>query len=82
MAYDDRYIKTKIRAIGDEVYTNFCHLNVPQDDIEYESFTFISFDSLFAYEQKYYLQVHLDNCAYKTVNKQITDYLDEKHFED
>ena len=55
---------------------------MPQDDIEYESFTFISFDSLFVYEQKYYLQVHLDNCAYKTVNKQITDYLDKKHFED
>ena len=32
--------------------------------------------------QKYYLQVYLDNCAYKTVNKQMTDYLDKNLFED
>ena len=32
--YDDGYIKTKIRAYGDEVYTNFRGLNVPEDDIE------------------------------------------------
>ena len=29
--YDDRYIKTKIRTYGDEVYTNFRGLNVPED---------------------------------------------------
>ena len=43
--YDARYIKTKIRATGDKVYTNFYGLNVPEDDIECESFTVIS-DSL------------------------------------
>ena len=30
--YDDRYIKTKIRTFGDKVFTNFCALNVPDDD--------------------------------------------------
>ena len=29
--YDDRYIKTKIRTYGEEVYTNFRGLNVPED---------------------------------------------------
>ena len=38
--YDDRYIKTKIITHGDKVYTNFCGLNVPENDVEYESFTF------------------------------------------
>ena len=66
----------------DNVYANFCGLNVPEDDIECESFTVISIDSLLVYENKYYLQVYLDNCAYKIVNKQMTDYLDEKVFED
>ena len=47
-----------------------------------ESFTVISIDSLLVYENKYYLQVYLDNCAYKTPNKQITNYLDENLFED
>ena len=80
--YDDRDIKTKIRTYGDKVYTNFRGLNVPEDDIECESFTVISIDSLLVYENKYYLQVYLDNCAYKIVNKQMTDYLDENIFED
>ena len=53
-----------------------------EDDIEFESFTVISIDALLVYENKYYLQVYLDNCAYKIVNKQITDYLDENVFDD
>ena len=61
--YDTRNIKTKIRTYSDQVYSKFCGLNVPEDDIDCEYFTAISFDSLLVYENKYYLQVFLDNCA-------------------
>ena len=71
--YDDRYIKTKIRTYSDKVHTNIRVLNVPEDDI--------SIEFLHVYENKYYLQVYLDNCAFKIVNKQMTDYLDENLFE-
>ena len=50
--YDDRYIKTKIRTYGDKVYTNFRGLNVAEDDIEHESFTVISIDSLLLFDNK------------------------------
>ena len=80
--HDDRHIQTKIRLFCDKVYANFCGLNVPEDYIECESFTAISFDSLLAYDKKFYLQVYLDNCAHKIVNKQMIDYLDENSFED
>ena len=73
--YDDRCIKTKIRTFTDKVYANFCDLNMPKDDIEYESFTVISIDYLLVYESKYYLQVCLDNCVYNIVNRQMADYL-------
>ena len=56
--YDDRYIKTKIRTFGDKVYANFRGSNVPEDDMECESFTAISIDSLVVYDKKYYLQVY------------------------
>ena len=72
-AYDDRYIKVKIRTYGKKVCTKFHGFNVPEDDIECESFTVISI----VYENKYYLPVYLGNCAYKTANKQMADYLDE-----
>ena len=39
-------------------------------------------DSLLVYEIKYYLQVYLNNCAYETLTKQISNYLDENLFED
>ena len=76
------YIKTKIRTYGNRAYKNFRGLNVPEDDIECESFIVISIDSLVVYENKYYLQVYLDNWAYKNATKQMTNYLDENLFED
>ena len=78
----DRYIKTKIRTYGDKVYTKFRGVNLPEDDIECECFTVISIDPLLVYENKDYLQVYTDNCACKIANKQMTDYLDKKVFED
>ena len=78
--YGDKY-KSKIRTYGDKVYTNFRGLNVPENYIESESFTVISIDSLLVYISKYYMQVYLDNCAYKFLNKQVTDYLDDNVFE-
>ena len=64
-------MKTKIRIYGNKVYTNFHDLNLPEDDIECESFTVISVDSLLVYNEKYYVQVFLDNFGYKIVNKQM-----------
>ena len=54
---------------------------MPDDHIEYESFAITSIDSLLVYETKYYLQVYLNNFAYKIVNKQMTYYLDHNLFE-
>ena len=79
--YDDRYIKDKIRTYGDEVYTNFNSLNLPENGAECESYTNISVDLLLVYEKKYYLQIYLDNCVCKLVNTQKVDYLDGNLFE-
>ena len=42
--YGDRYMKTTMRRYGDEGYTVFCALNVPEDGVEYDFFTIISID--------------------------------------
>ena len=55
---------------------------MPEDNTECESFSVISIDSLLVYDNKYYLQLYIDNCTYKTVNKQMKDYLDKNIFED
>ena len=55
--YDDRYIKNKTKSFGYKVYTHFHGLKVSEDDIEWESFTVVSIDSLLVYENKYYWKV-------------------------
>ena len=54
---------------------------MPEDYIECESFTVISIDSLLVCENKYYLQVYLDNCANKIIDKQMIYYLVDNFFE-
>ena len=78
---NDRYIKTKIVMYGDNVYTNFRGLNVPENGVECEFLTIISIDSSLIYENEYYLQVYWDSCAYKIVDKQIIDYLEYHRFD-
>ena len=79
--YDDRYVKTKIWTNGDKFYTNFCGLSVPEDGVECKCFAVICIDSLLVYGNKYYLQVYSNNFAYKTVSKQMVDFLDDNLFE-
>ena len=50
------------------------------DDVACETFTIISIDSLLVYENKYYVQVYLDNCTYKIVNIEMADYLYDNIF--
>ena len=68
-------MKNKI-TYGDKFSTNFCGLNVTEDGVEYKSFTVNYIDSLPVHENKYCLQVHLDNFACKIIEKQMIDYLD------
>ena len=77
--YEGRFIKTIIRTYGDKVYTNVCGFNVPEDGVECESFTVVSIGSWFFYENP--MCCYLDNCAYKILGIQMTDYLDENLFE-
>ena len=63
------------------VYTNFCGLNVPEDVLESESFSVICINSFLVYENKDYLQIYLDNWAYKIKDKQMTNYHDENPFD-
>ena len=49
--------------------------------LECESVIVISIEILLVCKNKCYLQVYLDNYAYKTVSKQMIDYLDDNLFE-
>ena len=42
--------------------------------MECEYFAVISINSLLVYQNKYYLQVYLDNCPYKIIDQQMVYY--------
>ena len=42
--------------------------------MECEYFVVISINSLLVYQNKYYLQVYLDNCPYKIIDQQMVYY--------
>ena len=58
----------KTKHLVTKFCTKFNGLNVPEDDMECESFTVISIDSLLKCKKKYYLRVYLGSCAYKIIN--------------
>ena len=47
-----------------------------EDNIKCKSFPVILLILYLNKEDNYYLHVYLENCAYKIVNKQTTDYFD------
>ena len=69
LVFYDKHIKTKVTTYGDNVYTNFHDLIVPEDYAECRYFTVVFIGSLLLHENKYHLQVCSDYCAYKTVDK-------------
>ena len=74
-------MKNKIRTYGVKVYTIAQGLNVSKESVEYKSSVVIYIDSSLFYENKYYLQVYSDNCAYKVLDIHMIDYLDDSLFE-
>ena len=52
--YDNRYVRAKIKTYDDNVYTNFCRLNMLEDCVECESITIISIELLLVHKSKYY----------------------------
>ena len=78
--YDDRYIKTDIKAYSEKVYFKFSNLIVLENKVEYKSLTIISVHSLLAYYKNYYIQIYLENSADKIVNTGMQGYLDNNLF--
>ena len=85
----DGYVKTcKIK--DKDKYKNNKMMSVRKDDdkilknikpLRLQYFTVISIGSSLVYKNKYFLQLYLDNCAYKIVDKQMIDYLGDNLFE-
>ena len=64
-AYDEKYIKAKLREFNGVIKTNFLSDEVPKENEHYTCVACIIINSVMRMEKKNYSQVYLEECEYK-----------------
>ena len=68
--YDDQYIKIKVKTFK-MAKTLFSDDIIPEEKVECECIPCICVDSVLKIEEKWYLQVYLEQCKYKVKKRKI-----------
>ena len=76
--YDDKYIKTKIKAYTDIIITNFHNKNIPKESVPCKYLSIIMLDSVIELDEKYYHQTFLEECKYVQEKIKFDNYIDEE----
>ena len=71
--YDDKYIKTKVKAFNNSINTLFSGDEIPKERIHYVCISAICIDSVFRRDKKNYPQVYLEQYKYK-IKKRISKF--------
>ena len=63
--YEYKYLKTKVKEYDGMIKTNFLGNGIRKENIHYTSIACITIDSVMKTDEKYFLQVYLEECKYK-----------------
>ena len=63
--YEYKYLKTKVKEYDGMIKTNFLGNGIQKENIHYTSIACITIDSVMRIDEKYFLQVYLEECKYK-----------------
>ena len=74
--YDDKYIKTKIKTYAD--ITNFHSKKIPKEKVPCKCLSVIMLDSVIESDEKYYLQIFLEDCKYIQEKIKFENYIHEE----
>ena len=74
-AYDEKYIKAKVREFNCVIKTNFLGDETPKGNIHYTCIAHITIDSDMRKEKKNYPQVYLEECKYKMKKIKMTKFI-------
>ena len=75
-AYDEKYIKAKVKEFNGVVNTNFWSDRVPKEGVHYTCIAFICIDSVMKMDKKNYPKVYLEECKYKRKKKKTPEFID------
>ena len=70
-AYDEKYIKAKVKEFNGVIKTNFSGDEVPKENVHYTCIVYITISSVMKTKKMNYPQVYLEQCKYKIKNKDV-----------
>ena len=69
--YDDKYIKTKVKAFNNSINTLFSGDEIPKEKIHYVCISAVYIDSVLRRDTKNFPQVYLEQCKYKIKKSEL-----------
>ena len=76
LIYDDKYIKTKVKAFHGLINTVFSNNKIPKERNHYICIAAICTDSILKVYNKNYPQVYLEQCKYRKKKRKLVDFID------
>ena len=74
-AYDEKYIKAKVREFTCVIKTNFVGDKIPKRKRTLHIHCLHNYDPVMTMEKKNYLQVYLEECKYKMKKKKMAKFI-------
>ena len=75
-AYDEKYIKTKVREFNGVIKTNFLSDEVPKENKHHTYIACITIDSVMRMEKENYPQVYLEKCKYRIKKTKMAKFIE------
>ena len=76
-AYDEKYIKAKVREFNGVIKTNFLGDEIPKESMHYTCIACITIDSVMRMEKKNYPQVYLEEYKYRMKKTKMTKFIND-----
>ena len=73
--YEYKYLKTKVKEYDGVIKANFLGNGIPKENIHYTCTACITIDSIVKMDEKYFPQVYLEECKYKTKKIQMSRFI-------
>ena len=73
--YEYKYLKTKVKEYDGVIKANFLGNGIPKENIHYTCTACITIDSIVNMDEKYFPQVYLEECKYKTKKIQMSRFI-------
>ena len=77
-AYDEKYIKAKVRNFSGVIKTNLLDDEVPKENERYTCIACITINSVMRIERKNYLQFYLEECKYRMKKTKMTVFIESE----